>query len=131
MAPSGGDTTSANPDDPFAQQLRALRLEYLTSSLQRVDELRQVRARLEEGEVAALKDLRQAFHRLAGSGGSYGFPLVSSSSREGEQLASALIGDGRLPEAADLSALDACISRIAEAFDQARRQIDAGGAAGA
>ena len=120
---------SAKADEPLEQQLRALRREYLADSVQRVDELRQVCTRLQDGQRAALVDLRQSFHRLAGSGGSYGFPLVSSSSREGEQLVQALIADGRAPGAADFSALDACIGRIASVFDEARRQVDSDGAA--
>jgi len=101
-----------------------LRCEYLAVSMERVAELRQVRARLADGERAALADMRQAFHRLAGSGGSYGFPLVSSSSREGERLVETLIVDGTAPAAADFDALDACVDRIAAAFDEARRLLD-------
>jgi chemotaxis protein histidine kinase CheA len=115
---------SAKADDPLEQQLGALRREYLADSAQRVTELRQGRARLAEGERAALPDLRQAFHRLAGSGGSYGFPLVSICSREGEQLVQALIAAGKTAEAADFRALDVCIERIAAAFEEARRHLD-------
>lgn len=118
----------ASADDPLEQQLRALRRDYLADSAQRVTELRQGRARLAAGEHTALPDLRQAFHRLAGSGGSYGYPQVSRSSREGEQLVQALIAGGRAPAAADLDAIDACIDRIASAFDEAGGELDAGGA---
>jgi chemotaxis protein histidine kinase CheA len=115
---------SAKADDPLEQQLRALRREYLSDSAQRVAELRQVRARLAGGEQAALAAMRQAFHRLAGSGGSYGFPLVSSNGREGERLVQTLIDAGATPGAAACDALDACIDRIVAAFEEARRQLD-------
>jgi hypothetical protein len=121
------DAVSASTDDPLEQQLRALRRDYLADSMQRVTELRQGRDRLAEGERTALPELRQAFHRLAGSGGSYGYPLVSSSGREGEQLVQALIAGGRSPETADLAAIDACVDRIAAAFAEARRHLDAEG----
>jgi chemotaxis protein histidine kinase CheA len=108
-------------DDPLEQQLRALRREYLADSVQRVAELREGRARLPEEPRTVLPQLRQAFHRLAGSGGSYGFPAVSRSSREGEQLVQGFLSAGTTPQPADLSAIDACIERIAAAFDEARR----------
>jgi len=115
---------SAKAEDPLEQQLRALRREYLSDSAERVAELRQVRARLAGGEHAALAAMRQAFHRLAGSGGSYGFPLVSSNSREGERLVQTLIDAGATPGAATCAALDACIDGVAAAFEDARRQLD-------
>ena len=127
--PIASNAVSAKADDPLEQQLRALRREYLADSVERVAELRQVRARLADGERAALAEMRQSFHRLAGSGGSYGFPLVSSNSREGERLVEKLIAGGTAPETADCDALDACIDRIAAAFDEARRQLDGDGAA--
>lgn len=119
---------STRADDPLAQQLQVLRREYLADSVQRVAELRQVRARLADGGPAVLAQLRQSFHRLAGSGGSYGFPLVSSAGREGERLAEALISGGAAPEAGAIDSIDACIERIAAAFDEARRQLEGGAA---
>lgn len=111
---------SAEPDDRLEQQLRELRDEYLADSTQRVDELRHLLARLNQGERAALPDLRQALHRLAGSGGSYGFPSVSTRSREGELLAARLGATEAAIAPADLESLRACIDGVAHAFAEAR-----------
>jgi HPt (histidine-containing phosphotransfer) domain-containing protein len=111
---------SAEADDLLAQQLRQLRREYLGDSARRLDELRQLQVRLTENDHAALADLRQAFHRLAGSGGSYGFPAVSSTSRDGERLAQRLESAGNQIPAADLKAMDDCVESVAAAFAEAR-----------
>lgn len=115
----------AEADDPLTQQLRALRREYLADSTQRVEELRQIRGRLSRGERGALTEFRQAFHRLAGSGGSYGFPLVSTRSREGERLAQRLEASDTPIAPDDLAALDACITGVAQAFAEALQTLDA------
>ncbi len=115
---------STESDDRLAQQLRALRREYLADSTQRVDELRRLHARVSAGERAALPELRQAFHRLAGSGGSYGFPSVSTRSREGERVASRLAaGDGAIAPT-DLESLRASVDGVARAFAEALRALD-------
>lgn len=115
---------SAASDDPLAQQLRALRREYLSASGQRVEELRRIRGRLAAGERGALGEFRQAFHRLAGSGGSYGFPLVSARSREGERLAQRLDATGSPAAHDDLAAFDACIDGVAAAFAEAQQTFE-------
>jgi hypothetical protein len=115
---------SSEPNDLLAQQLRTLRREYLADSTQRVEELREIRSRLARGERDALAKFRQAFHRLAGSGGSYGFPLVSTRSREGERLAQRLEATGAAVASADLAAFDACIDGVAAAFAEALRTLD-------
>ena len=119
---------SAETNDPLAQQLRALRREYLADSTKRVDELRRLLARLAAGERATLRDLTQAFHRLAGSGGSYGFPLVSTRSREGERLASRLATEPGAIAAADLESLRVSVEAIAVAFSDASSALDDEGA---
>jgi len=110
---------STDADDVMAQQLRALRREYLADSAQRVGELRTLFARVLAGERAALPDLRQAFHRLAGSGGSYGFPAVSARSREGERLVSRLAAEEGTIAAADLDSLRSSLDGVARAFAEA------------
>jgi chemotaxis protein histidine kinase CheA len=113
----------ADADDTFARQLAELRREYLADSPKRVAELRGLSVRLSHGDAAALADFRQAFHRLAGSGGSYGFPLVSTTSREAEHLVQGLAAAGGALTAADLAAIDACVAGIAKAFEEAARSF--------
>jgi chemotaxis protein histidine kinase CheA len=106
-------------EDTFAQQLQELRREYLADSPKRVAELRGLGDRLAHGDAGALAEFRQAFHRLAGSGGSYGFPLVSTRSREAEHLVQGLAAAGAELTAADLTAINACVAGIAMAFEEA------------
>jgi hypothetical protein len=117
---------TAAPDDALSQQLRVLRREYLADSAKRVDELRRLYTRLAAGEQGAAPELRQAFHRLAGSGGSYGFPVVSTRSREGEQLASRIVTEGRAAPA-ELESLHACVDGVAGAFAEAVKTLGAEG----
>jgi len=110
---------TSEADDAFARQLQELRREYLADSSKRMAELRELGARLARGDSTALADCRQAFHRLAGSGGSYGFPHVSARSREGEQLVQRLASAGSSLKPDDISAINACIAGVAGAFSQA------------
>ncbi len=112
-------------EEAFAEQLRELRREYRAESPKRLAELRQIMARLTAGDAAALGDCRQAFHRLAGSGGSYGFPLVSARSREGEHLVLRLAAAAAALTSHDLAAIEACVAALAGAFAEAARAFDA------
>ncbi len=117
---------STDANDAFAKQLQGLRREYLADSPKRLAELRALGTRLAGGDATALAECRQAFHRLAGSGGSYGFPLVSSCSREGEHLAERLASAGPGLKAEDLAAINACIESVARAFEDAAASFTAG-----
>jgi len=112
-----------DPEDPLAQQLRLLRQEYLRDSGKRVEELRSLRTRVAREGPAALPDLRQALHRLAGSGGSYGFPDVSTRSREAEHFVADMISTGRSPTPVDLASIDKAIESVAAAFQDAMHTI--------
>lgn len=107
---------TSDRDELLAQQLQQLRREYLRDSTQRVEELRGLKARLAQDQAGALADLRQAFHRLAGSGGSYGFPDVSARSREGEQLALRLASSDAPLKPGEVTAIEQCIDGVANAF---------------
>ncbi len=117
---------SADADEDFARQLQALRREYLAESPKRVAELRTLGARLAGGDAAALSECRQAFHRLAGSGGSYGFPRVSSRSREGEHLVQELAAAARVLTPEDVAAVEACVAAVASAFEEAKASFAGG-----
>lgn len=73
-------------NDPVAEALRELRREYLAESQSRVEELLRGLEALAAGEDGAETALTMLFHRLAGSGGAYGFPQVSATARELERL---------------------------------------------
>lgn len=103
-------------DDPLAEALRQLRLEYLQDAPLRVSELWALLERVERGENRALDELRRALHKLAGSGGSYGFPDISDASRAGEQGVQRLLASGSDVSASDVDALRAMIQEVVRAF---------------
>lgn len=111
--------------DPFAEVLKGLRRDYLKESSARVTELRELMAAVESG--AGPDALRRALHRLAGSGGSYGFDEVSRSSRAGEQVARRLTETGAAPTAEDFAALRGAVEEVARLFDEARAAEDSTG----
>jgi HPt (histidine-containing phosphotransfer) domain-containing protein len=72
--------------DPVAEALRSLRRTYLDEAPARVGELRRAAAALRDLDEAAETTLTTLLHRLAGSGGAYGFPTVSVIARELEHV---------------------------------------------
>jgi diguanylate cyclase (GGDEF)-like protein len=106
--------------DALNDALAELRREYLFDAPGRLAELRKDVAAFRAGEADAAGSLVRRFHRLAGSGGSYGFPEISELAREGERLVSA---EG--PRAAGIPAaqLDLLVDRLAETFDAAAREL--------
>jgi diguanylate cyclase (GGDEF)-like protein len=108
--------------DELVQQLRR---EYLAEAPARLDELRKDLAAAAAGEPEALASLRSRFHKLAGSGGSYGFPAITEASRLGEHW----LMDHAEPDDAGFAWLGSVVGRIAAAFDDAARELGAGSAA--
>jgi HPt (histidine-containing phosphotransfer) domain-containing protein len=77
-------------NDPTGEAFEALQLEYLASMPARLEELRSDIAGFRVGSAEAEASLKVRLHRLAGSGGAYGFTQLSSLAREAEScLASA------------------------------------------
>ena len=71
--------------DSVDHAFQGLQREYLSGMPARLDELRADVARVRSGATEAAASLRSQLHRLAGSGGSYGFLEFSSIAREAEQ----------------------------------------------
>jgi diguanylate cyclase (GGDEF)-like protein len=101
------------------EYLVQLRREYLVEAPARLGELRKDLAAIRAGEPEALDSLRSRFHRLAGSGGSYGFPSITAASREAEEW----LAEHPLPDAAGFEYLEAAIARVTLAFDAAAREL--------
>ena len=101
--------------DDLERVMQGLRQEYLAEAPARLAELRKDAAAFRSSEADATSSLRLRFHRLAGSGGSYGFPGISEISREAETW---LKGDppstGENPDR-----LDEIIRRLAATFEAA------------
>jgi diguanylate cyclase (GGDEF)-like protein len=100
--------------------LGQLARDYVAESTNRLIELRKDLAALEAGEPDALDSLRARFHRLAGSGGSHGFPEISEISRRAEQwlLTHPIAGANAYPT------LRAAVEELAAAFDRAALGLD-------
>ena len=112
--------------DPLEAALRALRAEYLYEAPERVRELSAALGRLRAGDASAFEDLERFFHRLAGSGGSYGFPEITERSRTAEHAVVRLAGEARALQREDFAVLEGHVLSVAEVFQVAQRAFDAG-----
>lgn len=74
-------------NDAYDDAYRELQQEYLTELPKLLAELRSDTDAFRKGEQV-VSALRTGFHRLAGSGGSYGFPEISEIARAAERLLS-------------------------------------------
>ena len=107
--------------DALNDALAELRREYLLDAPGRLAELRKDAAAFGAGETDATASLIGRFHRLAGSGGSYGFPDVSTIAREGERW----LRESPAPAQAQESEtrLEQLIDKLANAYDAAAREL--------
>ena len=108
--------------DPLDTAFHALRLEYLASMPERLQELRSDIAALQSGQPGMDTSIKVRLHRLAGSGGSYGFTQLSSIAREAEHRIA------RHPTVAAASDLTVIVERLAQAAEEAARRL--GGVSG-
>ena len=91
---------------PIDEAFLELQREYLSELPDRLDEIRADIAAFRAGSGEAACSLKVRFHRLAGSGGSYGFPEISQIAREQEQW----IATG--PPSTDAGRLDQALERL-------------------
>ncbi len=103
-------------DDGYA----ALQRDYLRDAPERLAELRKDLAAWRAGEPDALESLRQRFHRLAGSGGSYGFPQVTDISRAMEHR----ILTPPAPTPQESEQFERAIAELKSAFDEAATHLE-------
>mgnify|MGYP002622884727 CR=1 FL=1 len=102
-------------DQQLDEALLALQREYLREAPARLAELRKDLAAFRAGDGDALESLRVRFHRLAGSGGSYGFPRVTAIARAMEQRI--LTPPAPTPQDADL--FESAIADLKATLDEA------------
>jgi diguanylate cyclase (GGDEF)-like protein len=103
--------------DGLGSAFLELQREYLASMPVRLEELRSDLLALERSSPGSLESLRTRLHRLAGSGGSFGFLNLSAIAREGE----ALLAAGGTAN----GGLEDVICRLGEAASQAQAQLSA------
>ncbi len=100
------------PED-MREAFATLQREYLREAPARLAELHKDLAAFRSGEADAVESLRQRFHRLAGSGGSFGLPQVTAVARDMEQWILATTDHATL----DPARIDQAITALKQAFD--------------
>jgi diguanylate cyclase (GGDEF)-like protein len=103
--------------DALDDTMLALQREYLAEFPERLEELRDDISAFRALRPEAAASLRTRFHRLAGSGGSYGFPEISVIAHEMEQWMATKPAPGEAPR------LDEAVDRLATLFRQAQARI--------
>ena len=101
----------------FDQTMLDLQREYLSGFPERLEELRGDIAAFRALRPEAAASLKTRFHRLAGSGGSYGFPEISVVAREMELWMAAKPAPGEAPR------LDDAVNRLAALFRKAQARM--------
>ncbi len=105
--------------DAHDEAYRDLQREYLEELPRLFADLRADIESFRHGE-SVLPALRTGFHRLAGSGGSYGFPEISEIARTAERFVATE------PAATEADALDEAVKRLEAVLTVARAQFAAG-----
>lgn len=105
--------------EPLDRALLSLQREYLSSLPARLDELRADVQTLGQGSANAAASLKARLHRLAGSGGSFGFTELSALAREGERWLASNAGTS------DTMQLTTLLGRLAVAIQSAESQLAA------
>jgi diguanylate cyclase (GGDEF)-like protein len=105
--------------DQSSTALLGLRREYLSGMPGRLEELREDIGALKAGSQEAILSLRGRLHRLAGSGGSYGFSELSAIAREGERWLAAYASSR------ETAGLEAVVERLAGAVTSAEERLAA------
>jgi diguanylate cyclase (GGDEF)-like protein len=95
------------------ETLLGLQREYLAELPSQLAEIRNEIGAFREGREGASRSLRARFHQLAGSGGSYGFPEISSVAREMERWVATD------PPATEAPRLEAAVDRLAAIVQRA------------
>jgi HPt (histidine-containing phosphotransfer) domain-containing protein len=106
-------------DKQFDDMYQQLRREYLAEADEWLAELRADAAAFAAGDAAAVASLKTRFHRLAGSGGSYGFPDIGRLAREAELW----IAREPHPDAAAQVRLTETIRQLAVEFGRSREGL--------
>src|SRR6185436_7740706 len=100
--------------------MRGLRAEYLAQAPGRVAELWTSLERVQNGDADALGELRVLVHRIAGSGGGYGFPDVSRAARLADDFCRGILLRESPAGASDVARLRELVQGVADAFTQAQ-----------
>jgi len=101
------------------ETLQELRSEYVSEGSDNLARIDRLIGLLEvQADATALEHLHRRFLGLAGSGYTYGFPVVSTLGRQGEQTCASAFHDGRALTTADLAACRGVLGRLREEFER-------------
>jgi diguanylate cyclase (GGDEF)-like protein len=103
--------------DQIDSILLGLQREYLAAMPHRLEELRTDLKAMAEGDMDAAQSLSRRLHRIAGSGGSYGFTELTAIARDGERWLNAN------PTSRDTGRLVSIVDRLSAAVQQAQQQL--------
>jgi diguanylate cyclase (GGDEF)-like protein len=103
--------------DPIDDAFLELQREYLAELPARLEELRAGAQAFRAGQPDAGPALKTKFHRLAGSGGSYGFPEITEIARAVEQWLAAA------PAVSESARIDEAIERLAAIARRSRLDV--------
>ena len=110
----------SDEDAELERALRPLRREYLEQGRARIAELWSAFAAVQNGDAEGLAQLQVLAHRLAGSGGGYGFPEITRTARLADHFCRELKTRPSAPGQDDLTQLHALVDGIADAFARAQ-----------
>jgi len=103
--------------DDVDQAFHALKLEYLASMPEMLEELRSDVSQFRAGNTDSEASLKVRLHRLAGSGGSYGFAQLSALAREAEHWLAGKSGPAAANQLAEM------IESLADAVAEEGRRV--------
>lgn len=106
-------------DETFEETFSRLRLRYLEKARARCDGFDRALEGLEStaADGDALDEIRQSFHKLSGSGATYGFPRVSELGLQGELACDVIRKRGGLVNRDDVEELRVLVNALRSEFD--------------
>lgn len=112
--------------EPLRSALDELRKDYLARWPEKHEGLESLLAQLSgtRGSGDALTNLRMEFHKLSGSGGSYGMPEITAAGREAETYVTSIIDAGGAVSQDAHRKIQEYLARLNDIFSGARRESD-------
>jgi HPt (histidine-containing phosphotransfer) domain-containing protein len=95
------------------EQIEAIQKDYIRDLPAAIASIEDIWNELQDNwRTGALKNLYNSIHRIAGSGGTFGFPELSEISLEIEKLLNPFLFEGSSPHADDLTRIDNYINKL-------------------
>jgi diguanylate cyclase (GGDEF)-like protein len=110
----------------WQQTFGELKEQYVRRSAERLTKIVEMLGQLFQrpADTELLRQLRQHFHWLAGSGTMYGFAEVSTLGNEGEQLCEQLLRENRTPDGSTLEHLKRLLNTLSSEFSKSNSNTE-------